>query len=163
MIRFGVSSEDVVNDWEKIYSQGQSEISPVKFIHETMQTALKYINWKDNFLAGDNTTAILDYCCLFLNKEGEDIREYNEVNNQIKKADWEAEGIAVLDFFFFAWSGLGNLAKDFLELIKENQEQTKLLNTDLSSHLKMAQDTKDLKQSTPKTSKSGKVTESIKS
>ena len=156
LIRFGVTVEDCYKDWEKLYATGEAALSPVKFVHETMQTALKYIGAKERFLSVDNTSVVLDYCCLFCNTEDEDIREFSKKKNKQKKADWEAEGIAVLDFFFLAWIGLRNTPKSFLDLLKENQELVMPLNTDLKSLSRMRQakqDSKDSKQPTPETSK----------
>lgn len=151
IIRFGSTLEELQKQFSDMYAMGQTGTSQMKFNHFVIETAANNLDIEERFMSGKNLEAVLDYCCLFCNRENEDIREFDTRLNEQKKKDWQKEGIAVLDFFFLCWLGLGNSAKDFLEMIQKNQSQAKSLLEGLTFPLKTKETEKDLKQSIPKT------------
>lgn len=57
---------------------------------------------------------ILEYCALFINREGEDRRAYDEKINAEKIIDWKEEGIAMHDFFKLAVNMVSGLKENYL-------------------------------------------------
>lgn len=153
VIRFGVTLDEIQKQFSDTVAMSEDvRVAPIKFIHTVTENAMNNLDIKSRYLEGKNVENILDYCCLFCNTEDEDIKKAPTARQiKKKKSDWEKEGIAMLDFFFLAWTGLGNLAQDFLELIKENQEQANHLVTDMNSLLKMENDLKGSSPSIPET------------
>lgn len=65
--------------------------------------------------AKEREEAILRYCALFINREDEDEKSFDEEVMQSKIDDWHKEGIDVNDFFILAANLVRNFKKDYLE------------------------------------------------
>lgn len=63
----------------------------------------------------ERTHPILDICCLFICREGEDITEFSPELNKLKIADWAKEGIAMESFFTLAFG----LVNGFIPLLNQ--------------------------------------------
>lgn len=82
---------------------------------------------KNNLDGRDNE--VLDLCCLFICREGEDVAKYDTEVNKLKKADWAEEGIAMESFFTLAF----NLVNGFIPVYNQVSQS-------ISDHLTAAQE-----------------------
>jgi len=77
--------------------------------------------------------AILQLCALFINRENEDATKFDKGYNDMKIADWEAEGFAITDFFHLAnrllQNSIDDLSADLLNFSQKRKAVTdKLIN-----------------------------------
>lgn len=92
---------------------------------------------KNNIDGRDNE--VLDLCCLFICREGEDVAQYDPDLNKAKKQDWATEGIAMESFFTLAF----NLVNGFIPVYRE-------VSASISEHLENVQN--EVKSAKPKKS-----------
>ena len=63
----------------------------------------------------DRGNEVLDLCCLYICREGEDLRRYDPALNEEKKKDWREEGIMMKSFFSLASSLVNGFTPDLRE------------------------------------------------
>lgn len=67
----------------------------------------------------------LEICALIINREGEDMAEYNKAFQLEKINDWQTEGFDILSFFALALRSISGFRETYLEYLK--QEAQKLI------------------------------------
>lgn len=66
---------------------------------------------------------VLQLCALFINREGENVKEFNEDVNAQKIDDWKKEGYAIADFFQLAFNFVEGFIPAYNEIIQDISNQ----------------------------------------
>lgn len=95
-------------------------------IHNLSQARQLNLNAMHNLkaLIENDTDAVLQFCGLFINKEGEDTKTISKEIIDEKIKDWTQEGFAYDDFFLFAINSVSGLQSHLIELRNRMQEAT---------------------------------------
>lgn len=105
---YNVDFRGMFASWEEVYSlANQQRFADI--------AVLAYTKVKGMEKLSERVPAILKYCALFVNWEGEDRNSINEDMMNQKVNDWQAEGLAIGDFFTLA----ANTIPDFIESYKK--------------------------------------------
>lgn len=121
---FGADFKSMFDTLSKIQTYcttGDSSLAAISKIHPLALNQMEAIkNFKEN-----GYPAYLELCALFINREGEDVRQITDDQVKQKIQDWEAEGIATDDFFLLAINSVADLKRRWQEFQeKANSSQT---------------------------------------
>lgn len=111
-LRYGVNHAKMYQDMHLLYEM----LNEQKFA----DCAVMVYNWMQSIQEFDERKQpILEYCALFLNRKGEDLREWSQEIVDAKIEDWKQEGIDFNSFFVLALNIGNNLKEDYLRIIQD--------------------------------------------
>jgi len=122
-VGYGVDFRQMFTNMRKAFDHlNESQPATAAIILHNLMNGIK-----NNLDGRDNE--VLDLCCLFICREGEDVAKYDPEVNKLKKADWAEEGIAMESFFTLAF----NLVNGFIPVYNRVSQS-------ISDHLTAAQE-----------------------
>lgn len=103
-LRYGVNHAKMLEDMSVLYE----DLNAQRFA----DCAVRIYNWMQAIAdLQDRKQPILEYCALFLNKKGEDVKTWSQEMVDDKINDWTTEGIDAVSFFPLALN-IGNGLKN---------------------------------------------------
>lgn len=117
---FGVTFEEMFNNWEKVVSlANQLKFSDIVILAHNMSRGLLKLEEKEPLM--------LKMCALFINEENEDRRMITDDMISVKINDWKEAGYAMTDFFQLALNTINGFIanwKKLTEAISESEQTT---------------------------------------
>lgn len=110
-ITFGVTPAEMIKKLTEAYNAVTDGNNLLAGVHKNAEILMNLLNAVVDF-TNTPEPKILRFCALFINREGENVKEWDKRVVDSKVEDWALEGIPVSDFFV--------LAPSFIEHFKEH-------------------------------------------
>ncbi len=105
---------DVLKETYELLNKGKMADAAVK-IHNLLNGIAMNLEKRDH--------PILEMCALFLNRDDENVKEYNEDIMKQKMEDWRIEGYSIEDFFQLAFNFVEGFIPAYEEIIQNISEE----------------------------------------
>lgn len=125
LVAFGSNIEKTAEKFKKINDalSGPDVIGAIKEVHELSTNA--FYGMGRNLAKRENE--ILLFCTLFINREEEDRRRWDEALAKEKINDWEEAGISIDSFFLFATKQISGYQTLLNRLLLEDEQIDELV------------------------------------